>query len=195
MSQENVETIKAVIAAFNRGDWDAALGYAAPDIGYDTSRDLNETRGIYEGREGVKHALERFYEPWESWRVEIDELDHVGENTVERGDLEEVRKSVDPEIVIHRWGRDAATPYGWEGLLAAIAEWVEGFHEFTLTGEEFIDANEDQVIVRIHQKAVGAHSGVPIEADFWHVHTMRDGKGTRLDMVATKAEALEAAGL
>jgi hypothetical protein len=36
---------------------------------------------------------------------------------------------------------------------------------------------------------------VPIEADFWHVHTLRDGRGTRLDMVPTKALALEAAGL
>ena len=82
MSQENVEIIKAVIAAFNRGDWDAALSYGSPDIVYDTSRDLNEARGIYEGREGVRRALERFYEPWESWRVEIDEFVHVGEDMV-----------------------------------------------------------------------------------------------------------------
>jgi ketosteroid isomerase-like protein len=113
----------------------------------------------------------------------------------ERGDLEEAQNTVDPEMVIYRWGLDAATYHGWEGLLEAIAEWVEGFDEFTLTGEEFIEANEAQVMVRVHQRAIGAQSGVPIEADFWHVHTMRDGKGTRLDMVATEAEALEAAGL
>jgi ketosteroid isomerase-like protein len=113
----------------------------------------------------------------------------------ERGDLEEVRKAVDPELVTCRWELDAATYHGWDGLLAALAEWVEGFDQFVLTGEEFIDANEDQVIVRIHQSAVGAQSGVPIEADFWHVHTMRDGKGTRLDMFPSKAQALRAAGL
>ena len=81
MSQENVEIIKAAFAAVNRGDWDAALSSAAPDIWYDTSRDLNETRGIYETREGVRRAWERFFEPWESWRVEIDEF-VIGENTV-----------------------------------------------------------------------------------------------------------------
>jgi ABC-type amino acid transport system permease subunit len=32
MSQENVEIIKAAIAAVNRGNWDAALSYAAPDL-------------------------------------------------------------------------------------------------------------------------------------------------------------------
>ena len=72
---------------------------------------------------------------------------------------------------------------------------MEGFDEFSLTGEEFIDADQEQVIVRIHQRAVGAQSGVPIEADFWHLHTMRDGKATRLDMFPSKAQALEAAGL
>jgi ketosteroid isomerase-like protein len=44
----------------------------------------------------------------------------------ERGDLEEVRNSIDPGIVIYRWELDAATYHGWEGLLAAIAEWAEG---------------------------------------------------------------------
>jgi ketosteroid isomerase-like protein len=113
----------------------------------------------------------------------------------ERGDLEAVRETVDPEIVVCRWELDAATYHGWEGLLAAISEWVEGFDEFTLTGEEFIDANQHQVLVRIRQSAVGAQSGVPIEADFWHLHTIHDGKATRLDMFPTKAQAREAAGL
>jgi len=37
MSQENVEIIKATMAAFNRGDRDAALSYVAPNVKYDTS--------------------------------------------------------------------------------------------------------------------------------------------------------------
>jgi ketosteroid isomerase-like protein len=82
MSRENVETVKAVIAAFNRGDWDAALSHATPDVKFDTSRDLNETRGIHETREGAKPALERFHEPWQSWRSEIDEFVHIGEDVV-----------------------------------------------------------------------------------------------------------------
>ncbi len=76
-----------------------------------------------------------------------------------------------------------------------IAEWVEDFEEFTATPEEYIDANDHQVVVRVHQKAVGSQSGAPIEADFWFVHTLSDGKITRLDMFASKAQAFEAAGL
>jgi len=82
MSQENVEIIKAVMAAFDRGDWDAALSYTAPDFKIDTSRDLNEWRGVYETRERVKRALEGFYEQWESWRIEVDKMVEVGEDTV-----------------------------------------------------------------------------------------------------------------
>ena len=82
MSQENVEIIRAMVAAISRGDWDAALSYVAPDVKWDISRQLNETRGIYETRERVRHVWERFAEPWESWRLELDEFVQVGEDTV-----------------------------------------------------------------------------------------------------------------
>jgi len=34
-----------------------------------------------------------------------------------------------------------------------------------------------------------------VEADFWFVHTLAKGKVTRLDMFATKEQALKAVGL
>ena len=82
MSQENERTILALVAALNRGDWDAALSHGTPDLKFDTTRNLNETRGLYETHEGVKRALERFYEPWESWHNEVTEFTHVDETLV-----------------------------------------------------------------------------------------------------------------
>ena len=82
MSEENERTILALLAALNRGDWDTALSYATPHFKYDTTRDLNETRGLYETPEEVKRALERFYEPWESWHNEVTEFTHVDETLV-----------------------------------------------------------------------------------------------------------------
>jgi ketosteroid isomerase-like protein len=82
MSRKNEQTILALTAAFNRGDWDAMFSYGTPDLKYDTTRDLNEARGLYETPEGVKRALERFYEPWESWRSEVTEFTHVDETVV-----------------------------------------------------------------------------------------------------------------
>ena len=38
-------------------------------------------------------------------------------------------------------------------------------------------------------------SGVPIEAVYWFVYTLRDRQVVRLDLYPTEAEALEAAGL
>jgi limonene-1,2-epoxide hydrolase len=74
MSKENVEIVKARVAAIDRGDWDAALSYAAPNCRYDTTRELNEWRGVYETHERVRRALEGFYGMWASWRSEIDEI-------------------------------------------------------------------------------------------------------------------------
>jgi ketosteroid isomerase-like protein len=81
MSRENVEIINAVMAAVNRGEWDAALSYTAPDFKIDTSRDLNEWRSVYETRERGKRALEGFYGQWESWRIEVDKMVEIGEDT------------------------------------------------------------------------------------------------------------------
>ncbi len=109
-----------------------------------------------------------------------------------RGDLAAILGDMDPEMVTYREEPDGATFHGSEGFLRAVAEWVEDFAEFVATPEEIIDANDHQVLVRVHQKAVGAQSGAPIEADFWFLHTMRDAKITRLDMFTSRARALEA---
>ena len=123
------------------------------------------------------------------------EIVRRGFEAYQRGDIPAMLESAAPDQITYRAEPDGATFHGPEGLLQAIAEWVEDFEEFTATPEELIDANDHQVVVRVHQEAVGSQSGAPIEADFWFVHTLSDGKVTRLDMFASKAQAFEAAGL
>ncbi len=123
------------------------------------------------------------------------EIVRRGFEAYQRGDIPAMLESAAPDQITYRAEPDGATFHGPDGLLQAIAEWVEDFEEFTATPEEYIDANDHQVVVRVHQKAVGSQSGAPIEADFWFVHTLSDGKITRLDMLASKAQAFEAAGL
>jgi ketosteroid isomerase-like protein len=123
------------------------------------------------------------------------EIVRRGFEAYERGDISAMLEHADPGQITYRAEPDGATFRGPEGFLQAIAEWVEDFEEFTATPEEFIDANDHQVVVRVHQSATGAQSGAPIEADFWFVHTLREAKITRLDMYASKAQAFEAAGL
>jgi ketosteroid isomerase-like protein len=112
----------------------------------------------------------------------------------ERGDISAALEDADSGLVTYRADPEAATWHGPEGFLQALADWTEGFDQFSASAEEFIDAG-DRVIVRVHQRARGQGSGVPVEADFWFVHTLSEGKVTRLDMFASKAPALEAAGL
>ena len=121
MSQENVEIIKAMQAAINRGDWDAVLTYMAPSFKIDTSRDLGEWRGVYETPARARRALEGFYEPWESWRIETDEFIQISE-----------------DIIVTRqtgylWGRD-----GIEVTTRTSAVWT--FREGAVT--EFAHYNE-----------------------------------------------------
>jgi ketosteroid isomerase-like protein len=115
----------------------------------------------------------------------------------ERGDIPGTLDSADPDLITHRAPPqpDAGTWHGPEGILQALAGWMEGFDEFEARTEEFIDANDHQVIARSHQRALGRESRVPVEADFWLVHTIRHRKVVRLDIYASKAEALEAVGL
>jgi len=77
-------------------------------------------------------------------------------------------KDVEPDLVVERWPPlpDAAIYHGTDGPLQMIADWIEGFDRFETSVNEYIDVNSDQVITRIHQKAIGAGSGVPVEADF-----------------------------
>ena len=89
---------------------------------------------------------------------------------------------------------DPGTWHGLEGMLAVLTEWTDTFDEYTMKGEEFIDAG-DQVIVRVAQEGRGDDSGVPVTGTFWFVLGVGNRKVVSLDMYATRAEALEAAGL
>jgi len=110
------------------------------------------------------------------------------------GDIAALRAASAPDLVTVRYEPDAATGHGIEGFLQVAADWTSDFDEFSITADELIDAGE-QVVVRVHQCARGKGSGVMVEADFWFVHTLGDGKMTRLDMFATQQEAFKAVGL
>lgn len=123
------------------------------------------------------------------------EIVRRGYEAYARGELAAVLDDLAAELITYRADPDGATFNGPGGFLEAIAEWVEDFDEFSVTPQEFIDANDHQVVVRVHQTAVGRQSGAPIEADFWFVHTISAAKVTRLGMFTSKDQALEAAGL
>ena len=124
------------------------------------------------------------------------EIVRRGHEAFERGDLTAMLELVDPEVVSYTAAPlpDAGEYHGPEGIFKWIATWTEGFDDYVQQAEEYIDAG-DHVIVRVHQRATGSQSGVPIEQRVWFLHTLRNGKHVRIGVHGSKEQALEAAGL
>jgi ketosteroid isomerase-like protein len=57
--------------------------------------------------------------------------------------------------------------------------------------EEFVDLG-DSVVVTVRLRGRGRGSGVEIDALFYDVYTLRDGKIVRMDQFTERSEALEA---
>jgi len=81
MSEENVEIVRAALAALNRGDLDAAFKAAAPDAEVDLSRAVGLDSGVY-GLDEFRRLSEEFAESWSSVRYELDEYLDAGEHVV-----------------------------------------------------------------------------------------------------------------
>jgi ketosteroid isomerase-like protein len=58
--------------------------------------------------------------------------------------------------------------------------------------EEYVDRG-DSVVVTVRLRGRGRGSGVEIDARFYDVSTLRDGKIIRMDQFTERSQALEAA--
>jgi ketosteroid isomerase-like protein len=129
-------------------------------------------------------------------RENIDRLRAAYDYTVRTGEVPP--EAVHPEFV---WDtttfRGAILPGTWEGVDGAnafLAEWLEGFDQWSIDIEEVVDAG-DQVIVVARQRGKARQGGPPVEQRLAQVWTFRDGLIARMNMYADGEEALEAAGL
>jgi ketosteroid isomerase-like protein len=72
MSEENVETLRALYDAGNRGDWNAALRGVHTDFEWKTAASF-PLAGTYRGREAVMTFLKGLREPFEEAVTEPEE--------------------------------------------------------------------------------------------------------------------------
>jgi ketosteroid isomerase-like protein len=89
MSRENVDTVRAHLAAWNAGDMDAVRELYDPDVIVRTAEDWPEP-GPHVGREAVMRFHEQHRETWDADALEpvsdfIDAADHVLVRYVWRG--------------------------------------------------------------------------------------------------------------
>jgi ketosteroid isomerase-like protein len=146
-----------------------------PDRSRDTARAMSQ--------ENVKRAREAY--------------EALG-TAVRRGDFDAFfREYVHPEVewVPLESGPDAAVTSGKEPVKTRLVEMLQVVDEPRIEAEEIIDAGE-KVVVAIRISGRGVASGIDMEEAHWfHVVTARDDKAARIEWYASRAEALEAAGL
>jgi ketosteroid isomerase-like protein len=107
-------------------------------------------------------------------------------------DVDEALTYADPGIV---WNPiEEASTEGHDAVRASLARWKGEWDDYGLTPEEFVDRG-DRVVVKVHLRGRGRGSGLEIDARFYDVYTLRDGKIVRMDQFTERSEALEAAGL
>jgi ketosteroid isomerase-like protein len=75
---KNSELIRAGYEAWNRNDLDAWLEVLHPDVEFHTSGVWPDFDPVYRGREGLADFWRRMHEPWEKFRIEVDQIDEQG---------------------------------------------------------------------------------------------------------------------
>jgi ketosteroid isomerase-like protein len=100
-------------------------------------------------------------------------------------DAEYVASSDDPDSDTHR---------GIAAIREQFARWVEAYPDLRVEPLE-VKSNGDMIFVWVRFAGHGAASGLPIEMELAHVHTVREGKTIRLAEYTDGRDGLNAVGL
>ena len=124
------------------------------------------------------------------------EIARRGYEAFNGGDMEAVYASLDPEVVWEEWSAapDAKTYYGHDGVREFFDKLWESFDLLRFDPQEFIEVGNHLVVPTV-VRVRGRESGTEATLSTVHLWTYRDGKGLRVQVYESKAEALEAAGL
>ena len=118
MSQLNVDVVRQMNAAFNRGDVDAAFEFYRPDCLWHSRSDEPDT-GDYRGRDEIRAMAGMWQEMFDDFQIELDRYEDVRDCVVLSGWVRGRGRESGAEV------RD---PYAWvirlaDGKLAEIWEY------------------------------------------------------------------------
>jgi ketosteroid isomerase-like protein len=82
MSQENVDVVRRLNAAWNRRDLTAWLASLHPDAEYDWSRSRGPLKGVYRGHGELEVFWHAFHSTFEDVKVEYHSFTEVGSEVV-----------------------------------------------------------------------------------------------------------------
>jgi ketosteroid isomerase-like protein len=100
MSQTNVELVRGIYAAVDRGDLRTASSYIHPDIEFHTYVHAPEA-GVYRGKEAVRKYNEDLWGQFESLRIEVQELIDAGDRVIVVTTQHAVPKGGEQEMEVH----------------------------------------------------------------------------------------------
>jgi len=115
-----------------------------------------------------------------------------------RGDVREVARNWDPEVVLdmtHFRDWPEAEYHGKERVERFMHEWLDMWDDYEVGVEDVIAAPDDRVVSLYWHRGRGRDSGLPMEFRGAQVSTLREGKVTRSAFYDDRAEAFEAVGL
>jgi ketosteroid isomerase-like protein len=81
MSQENVEIVRELYDAMNRGDWDAVFALATPEIEWETDP-RHPKAGTYRGRQEFRRFAEDMEDPFDQSVIEPERFFARGDQVV-----------------------------------------------------------------------------------------------------------------
>ncbi len=106
--------------------------------------------------------------------------------------VDEALTYADPEIV---WNpTEESATQGHDAVRASLVRWKSEWDDYEMRPEEFEHLG-DRVVVAVRVRGRGRASGIEVDARFYDVYTLREGKIVRMDQFTERAEALEAVGL
>ena len=125
MSQENVETMRRGIEAWNRRDLEGWLERATPDVEWIPASPAAVERSVYRGKEEVRQAFAAIWETWEEFRFEESEIRDLGDTVLWLGRVYASGRAshveLEHDFAIHVMGRD-----GRFSRAEAFLTWQEG---------------------------------------------------------------------
>jgi ketosteroid isomerase-like protein len=75
----NEDFVRAGFAAFNSGDREAWLAFIDPDARFYPAGFFPDFDSVFQGHEGFAAFWDRFHEPWDELRAEIESIDDDGD--------------------------------------------------------------------------------------------------------------------
>jgi ketosteroid isomerase-like protein len=81
MSEENIETMRRALEAWNRGDLDAWAEFVADDVVWHPLAEMTQTEPV-RGKQATLAFVRDWIEPWQAYRIEVKRLIDAGDRVV-----------------------------------------------------------------------------------------------------------------